>query len=140
MLAVETEAEPAIGLELRPLGEGLGYQLVFVQLDWPLAPPQQMPHCQGPRGHGVAGPDPGGAEDTRPKHAEQLQLDHGDTRPLFEAARPGDLGLAKVLPNVPQSRLKNQPRLESVGSGVTFHQEEIFIFHTTLTELHVGYI
>lgn len=44
--------------------------------------------------------------------------------------------LSKVLPNVPQSRLKNQPRLESVGSGVTFHQEEIFIFHTTLTELH----
>ena len=48
--------------------------------------------------------------------------------------------LSKVLPNVPQSRLKNQPRLESVGSGVTFHQEEIFIFHTTLTELHVSYI
>ena len=46
--------------------------------------------------------------------------------------------LSKVLPNVPQSRLKNQPRLESVGSGVTFHQEEIFIFHTTLTELHVS--
>merc|ERR1719433_1755215 len=44
--------------------------------------------------------------------------------------------LSKVLPNVPQSRLKNQPRLESVGSGVNFHQEEIFIFHSTLTELH----
>merc|ERR1711874_178662 len=43
--------------------------------------------------------------------------------------------LSKVLPNVPQSRLKNQPRLENVGSGVTFHQEEIFIFHSTLTEL-----
>lgn len=43
--------------------------------------------------------------------------------------------LSKVLPNVPQSRLKNQPRLENVGSGVTFHQEELFIFHTTLTEL-----
>ena len=43
-----------------------------------------------------------------------------------------------VLPNVPQSRLKNQPRLENIGSGVTFHQEEIFIFHTTLTELQVG--
>ena len=46
----------------------------------------------------------------------------------------------QVLPNVPQSRLKNQPRLESVGSGVNFHQEEIFIFHTTLTELHVKII
>ena len=45
--------------------------------------------------------------------------------------------LSKVLPNVPQSRLKHQPRLETVGSGITFHQEEIFIFHTTLTELHV---
>ena len=45
--------------------------------------------------------------------------------------------LSKVLPMVAQSRLKNQPRLESVGSGVTFHQEEIFIFHTTLTELYV---
>jgi len=43
--------------------------------------------------------------------------------------------LSKVLPNVPQSRLKNQPRLENVGSGVTFHQEELFIFHSTLTEL-----
>jgi len=43
--------------------------------------------------------------------------------------------LSKVLPNVPQSRLKNQPRLENVGTGVIFHQEEIFIFHTTLTEL-----
>ena len=46
--------------------------------------------------------------------------------------------ICQVLPNVPQSRLKNQPRLENVGSGVTFHQEEIFIFHTTLTELQVG--
>lgn len=43
--------------------------------------------------------------------------------------------LSKVLPNVPQSRLKNQPRLENVGSGMTFHQEELFIFHSTLTEL-----
>ena len=47
--------------------------------------------------------------------------------------------LSKVLPNVPQSRLKNQPRLESVGAGIKFHQEEIFIFHTTLTELHVSF-
>ena len=47
------------------------------------------------------------------------------------------LTCCQVLPNVPQSRLKNQPRLETVGSGVSFHQEEIFIFHTTLTELHV---
>ena len=45
--------------------------------------------------------------------------------------------LCEVLPNVPQSRLKNQPRLETVGLGVTFHQEELFIFHSTLTELHV---
>ena len=43
----------------------------------------------------------------------------------------------QVLPNIPQSRLKNQPRLENVGTGVIFHQEEIFIFHTTLTELQV---
>ena len=45
----------------------------------------------------------------------------------------------QVLPNVPQSRLKDQPRLENVGSGVIFHQEEIFIFHTTLTELQVDW-
>ena len=45
--------------------------------------------------------------------------------------------LSRVLPNVPQSRLRHQPRLENVGSGVTFHQEEIFIFHSTLTELQV---
>ena len=44
----------------------------------------------------------------------------------------------QVLPNVPQSRLKNQPRLESVGLGVSFHQEELFIFHSTLTELSVS--
>ena len=45
---------------------------------------------------------------------------------------------SQVLPNVPQSRLKNQPRLETVGLGVKFHQEELFIFHSTLTELHVN--
>merc|ERR1719273_151878 len=43
--------------------------------------------------------------------------------------------LSKVLPNVPHSRLKNQPRLEDVGTGVVFHQEQLFIFHATLTEL-----
>ncbi|XP_023336930.1 uncharacterized protein LOC111707965 [Eurytemora carolleeae] len=43
--------------------------------------------------------------------------------------------MRRVLPTIPQSRLKNQPRLEQVGTGVKFHQEEVFIFHSTLTEL-----
>jgi hypothetical protein len=45
--------------------------------------------------------------------------------------------IVQVLPNVPQSRLKNQPRLEQVGRGAAFDQEELFIFHSTLTELQV---
>ena len=44
----------------------------------------------------------------------------------------------QILPNVAQSRLKSQPKLKNVGSGVIFHQEEIFIFRSKLTELQVN--
>jgi hypothetical protein len=49
-----------------------------------------------------------------------------------------EVSYVQVLPNVPQSRLKNQPRLEQVGSGAAFDQEELFIFHSTLTELQAS--
>ena len=79
MSTVEGQTESAIGLQFCPLGKCLGNQLVFVEFHRSVPLLEQMFDSYGPAGHCVLSPDPAGAEDTSCKHADQLQLEHGQT-------------------------------------------------------------
>ena len=86
MSTVEGQAQSAIGLKFCPLGECLGNQLVFVEFNRSVPLLEQMFDSYGPAGDCVLDPDPAGAEDTSCKHADQLQLEHGQAGFTLHAA------------------------------------------------------
>ena len=75
---LEGQRQPTLGRQLLPFGEGLGDQLVLLELDGPFRSlfGQQLFEGHLPGGEGFGCPDPGGREDAGTEHAQQLDLDH----------------------------------------------------------------